>query len=568
MDRKDIFIYDRKTFNMILTDEQQKILDTCDSNIFINAGPGSGKSTLLSLIVSKLIEINNNNFILLLTFTNKASKSIITKCSTNKNNIIGGTFHSVAYKLANKNNITWNICDENKKEVIIKKLFKCKNDKEKNKNIYKLISKEKSSWPINFSEETFLYNSELEKYNMVDFDDILYKFIELIPTMILPPITHIICDETQDTSIVQMQILKVLHEKLNCKMISASDLDQSIYAWRNARPENIQDFIKLFKCDVLNMGYNFRSAKTIVEKSVNLIVNNKQRINKTIRSTKKEDGVVVKYKCNNPIEEINFVINKCFQNRGSKIAILYRNRIYKNHLELELKRNRLKYIVNDMFEITDRSAVKSIMSIVKISTGDYDIYDMEQAVKALKGIGKSTILKLEEECKSKKLTEVVAEWIADPKKQKKFQSILNIKAFYDANQGKKLDNLVRYIETQLIDSFDFQADMKSFILDVTKDYEITNTSIRNLYNDLGLDSREKEQEQNADIELSTIHGFKGAEQDIVILPWTQQFTPKENTELEDERRCFYVAITRAKSKLYMSYSGEEPLFVKEMFKVK
>lgn len=552
---------------MNLTDEQVKILDHYNQNIYISASPGSGKSTVLSLIASKINTSCIDSNIVLISFTNKAAKTIIDKCKNiNKDKISGGTFHSIAYRSMLSNSLNFHICDEYKKEVLIKKLFECKKDKNKFERVYEHISELKSKWPLDVNDEIIKkYQEELDKYNLLDFDDIIYKFIELVPTLNLPNYTHILVDELQDTSEPQLEMLKVLQKKLGSKVIGVADDDQILYRWRGARPENIQDFISLFGCKVLNMGHNFRSAKNIIEKSCNLIKHNKHRIIKKIQSTKDEDGIVSRYECNNMLEEISFVISKCIQNRDKEIAILYRNRVYKNHLELELRKNKLKYVVNDIFEITDRSAVKSMMSIMKIATWDFDIYDLIQATKALRGIGSATVEKINLEIKSKPLIDVVNEWIEDPKKRKKFQTILNIKQFFDANQNVSLDHLVRYSETQLTDSFDFQEDMKTFLLDVTKDYKVTSSSIHNLYNELGLDSREKEQDKDAKIELSTVHGFKGGERDIVILPWCQQYEPKNPEELEDERRVFYVAITRAMNKLYMSYSGEMPLFVKEMF---
>ena len=549
-----------------LTDEQKIILNECDKNLYISASPGSGKSTILSHIAEK-IAVDKNSSICLISFTNKAAKSIIDKCKDiNNDQITGGTFHGLAYRSMIKNGLNFHICDAYKQEVIIKKLFECKKDKNKLERVYEHIASLKSQWPLNTDDEIIsTYQNELAKYNLLDFDDIIFKFIELIPTLLLPKITHLLVDELQDTSGPQLEMLKVLQKKYNSRVIGVADDDQLLYRWRNARPENIQDFIKTFDCKTLNMGFNFRSARIIVEKSSNLIKNNTQRIQKIIRAAKTEEGHVSRYECNHHLEEITYAIGKCMQNRDKKIAILYRNRVYKNHLELELRKNKLQYVVNDMFELTDRSAVKSIMSIMKIATWNFDIYDLEQATKALKGIGAATLLKIETESKTRPLMEVINEWLEDKKKRKKFETIINIKAFFDANQEKSLNHLVTYVETQLIDSFDFQEDMKSFIIDITKDYKITSNSIRDLYNELGLDSKEKEQDKNANIELSTVHGYKGLQSEVIIIPWAQQFSPKTPDELEDERRCFYVAITRAESKLYISYSGEKPLFVKEMF---
>jgi len=552
---------------MQLTDEQNIILNNCLDNLYVSSSPGSGKSTMLSHICTKLLNNINNN-VMLISFTNKAAKSIIDKCANNdQTRITGGTFHGIAYKLMKLNGLDFSICDEYKKTLIIKKLFPCKGDKEKREKIYDEISNLKSKWPLNMTNENLIkYQEELKKYNLIDFDDIIYKFIEYCPDLAIPNITHIIVDELQDTSAPQLEMLKAIKNKLNCNMLAACDDDQCLYSWRGARPENVKDFIKIFNCKILNMGYNFRSTKTIVEKSINLIENNKKRIEKVIKPFKKENGSILEYQCKDPLSEITFVINKCLQNNDKKIAILYRNRTYKNHLEFELKKKNLKYTVNDMFEITDRSAIKSMLSLLRIATNDFDIYDLENASKAIKGLGKTTVQKIHDELDKKKdnISTILNHYAYNSRLKKRFESIVSIKEFYKENHGKSLNELVTFIESKFNDSFNFQDDMRSFLIDITKIYFITAASIKELYNELGLNSKEENHDEDATIELSTVHSYKGLQSNVIILPWCQQYEPRVTEDMEDERRLFYVAITRAESKLYMTYSGDMPRFIKEM----
>ena len=887
---------------MNLTNEQQIILDNCDQNLFINAGPGSGKSSMLSKITEKLL-LNPDNFVLLITFTNKAAKSIIAKCSdVDQKRIIGGTFHGLANLFSKKNGIFWNICDEGKKRLIIRKTFNCKKDKTKLEEIVEEISLAKSEWPLITSNNIIKYNNELVKYNLIDFDDMIYSIINLIPTLKFPKITHVLVDELQDTNSPQLEMLKVLHDKLQCKMLSASDLDQCcvegslvntkngkvkiedikigdlvetfngnsistffpvtnkstvnhrfyykiitdkgelnltynhlcyvkpvfnnyfvylmyrydkgfrigksknnpelrsrsekadkiwimdifdknedaaleedrlslkysipkqtyvlhsktqimrnndllfnefgnngfklledknllfdnpiiqpqtarekrlaigitqtkpknrkstnfaiicesrllgqinflginqskrrkntfylrkefsnykdafyfaiklknklqevgitgelqerinynktryvsinaaqikkdfkflssnnlnieeatvlsvtkifsdinaydlevqktgkifidnhlvhncIYAWRGARPENVQDFIKIFNCKVLNMGINFRSARSIVQCSRRLIELNKNRIKKEIKEFKTEHGVVSAYESYNPLDEIKYIISKCKQNRETKIAILYRNRLYKNHLEFELKKQGLKYCVNDSLEISDRSAIKVMISSMKLAASIGDIYDLEIASKGLIGIGKTTVEHLKKELGDKNLSDLLRDKFFDPKNHKKYDSLISIRSYFNNNKDNNLGNLALLIEKYFIKSFDYQEDMKNFIHDITKDYKISASNIREISNDLGLDGKEENQDNGALIELSTLHGFKGLQRPIVIIPWCNQFDPQQGKDynIEDERRLFYVGITRAESKLYLSYSSSEPRFIMEM----
>lgn len=555
---------------MKLTDEQQKILDNSDNNLYISAAPGSGKSTMLSHITSRLLE-QENNHVMLVTFTNKAAKSIIEKCATaDQDRILGGTFHSLAHKLMKHNSIHWNICDEGKKRLVIKKLFNCKKDKERFTAIYEEICKAKAKWPMETSERVNLFNSELEKYGLVDFDDMIHKFIEICPreNFGIPPITYILVDELQDTSGPQLEMLKVLQTKLNCKMIGVADDDQAIYNWRGARPENVQDFISHFNCPIYNMGFNFRSCTNIVEASKKLIENNVNRIPKTIRPFKSSTGSILERHCLHTFKEIDYVISKCRQFYGSEITILYRNRTYKHHLEFELRKAGLKYCVNDALDIVDRSAIKVMFSTMKLAAKMGDAYDLQIASKAIKGLGAKTVeAMVKKVTKENTMSMVIEDKFMDPKGAKRLSSLLDLCNFYSNEKGGPLDKFAREIEKHFIKSFDYQDDMKQFIIDITQEYKINGEAIIDLCNDLGLDGKEEHNEDGAKIELSTVHGYKGLERDIVIMPWCDSYLEQKPGKVineEDERRLFYVGTTRAENKLILTYSGKKPKFIEEM----
>lgn len=840
---------------MKLTEEQENILKECTSNIYVSAAPGSGKSTVLGLVADKILDSNPNNIVLLVTFTNKAAKSIVGKCSSsNAPRIIGGTFHSIAYRQAKEAGLNWNICDESKKRILIKKVFNCRKNKKEFDRIYESISLMKSEWPWP-TDNSLLnrYNAELERFNLCDFDDIIKKYIDAIQSesIRVPKITHILVDELQDTSMPQLVMLRSLHEKTSCNMIGVSDDDQcqpgstrvlttkgykkikdldpkndrlvsfvshgsyisglkdgysfeiasrkytgklfelrcdnkmsfstqnhkwlvrwsneakdkninvvylmrqanrfrigwcqlfnsektfhlgtrarlekadatwilrvckskkeasiyesvlssrygiptvtfepinnsnyydkeaidtifneldcilfrntnklledfnldinfpiwskdiayqkrggsqkfiiqscnllenlmeipvhkdgksfdwkkldtitkrdcsnidmyslkvkphetyicsnglithnSIYSWRGARPENIRDFVDIFSCNILNMGTNFRSAFSIVESSKKLIVQNKQRIEKTIRPhTGALRGSVIKTQCENHFDEIDNIVRRILQNPGREIAILYRNRTYKNYLEFKLRQFNISYCINDMLDITDRSAIKVVLACSKLACKLGDIYDLEIAAKALKGIGTTSVKNLEKKIRedNKSFQDIVEEAKSKTKVPKYLQSIIQLQDYFGEQEGCSFDIFVHWVEEVFIDSFEFQEDIKSFLIDIGKCYKFKENQIRELCNELGLDGKEKDDgDEDAQVQLSTVHGYKGLERDIVIVPWTQQYLeikPNKEIDLEAERRLFYVAVTRAKEKLYLTYSGKTPLFIQEM----
>lgn len=558
---------------MNLTDEQQEILNKYNENIYISAAPGSGKSTLLSKIAEKILE-NTENHVMLISFTNKAAESITKKCDNlDKARIISGTFHSIAYRLLKRGGCKLSICDEHKKRIIIKTVFNCRKDKDKFETIYEHISHAKAEYPVSTIDPTIVqYNKELERYNLLDFDDIILRFIDSYrnpdQNEFFFPITHLLVDELQDTSGPQLEMIKVIQARMQCKIIGVADDDQTIYAWRGARPANVQDFISTFKCNIMNMGINFRSDKKIVKHATKLIENNKARIQKVIQPASKEDGKIVEFTGDNPFQQIDWVVLKCLQHPNTDVAILYRNRTFKYHLEFELRKNRIEYKVNDFLDITDRSAVRVMISCLKIASDKYDIFDIEQAAKALKGIGAAGVKKLKDEADKSSLQDVVAEWLSSPKKEKKLESIKTLQSEFKRVSNSALDVLVRLVENVFLRSFDYQPEMREFLIDITKGLRVTQDNIYQLADELGLNGTEEtEGSDTAKVELSTVHGYKGLEQPVIIMPWCEMYLeqkPGRSFDLEDERRLFYVGVTRAKNKLYMCYSGLTPRFIREM----
>jgi len=552
---------------MDFTPEQKLILDNCDKDIYISACPGSGKSTVLGAICGKLLD-NPKNKILLVTFTNAAARSIVDKCEgLDKSRLIAGTFHGIAFRMLKANGMTANICDEHKKRLIIKTLFKCKKDKDKFEEIYDHICASKSLYPVPKSAEVTQYNEELKKYNIIDFDDIISTFIEHLPLSQLQGITKVLVDELQDTSMPQFEMLKQIRTVSGANFVGVADDDQCIYEWRGARPANVTDFIKYTSCTVFNMGTNFRSNATIVGSAAKLIENNKKRIKKEFRSYTDKTGLVMAYKCQDPFEEIDYVVMKCQQNNDKPVSILYRNRTFKYHLEFKLKKAGLKYKVNDFLDITDRSAVRVMVACLKIASNSYDYFDLELAAKALKGIGAATLKKIKEESEKTSFNDVISRWLEDPKLKRSLRSIPNLQSNYVASLGQPLDILVLWVEHDFVSSFDYQSQMKELLIDITKMYKVGRQDIADLANELGLNDQEENNDEGAMIELSTIHGYKGLEANTVIIPFSQMFlapVPGRIFDEESERRLFYVGITRAKEKLYITYSGDRPSFLWEM----
>lgn len=582
---------------MKFTDEQQAAIDSAmKQNTYIVAGAGSGKSTTLAEIARLTLEEDPNNRVLLITFTNKSARDIIDKVGGKTDRIDGGTFHSVAYRMMRKNGYDFNICDTSKQNMIIKRIFDVRKDKEEFERIKNEISITKCDYPQRSCEYTVKYNTELQKYNMYDFDDIIFNGIEFIKE-VQPEFayTHVLVDELQDTAKSQLEFLKQIHEKYDCRMIGVGDISQSIYEWRGARPENVNDFIKTFDCQEQALALNFRSKNNIVECSRKLIENNSTHKKIDLRSFDRKNGIVQVCKEQHPMAEIDTVVTLCKMNRRRNVTILYRDRLNKMKLEFELRRSRLNYKVNDSTEIVDRSAFRVYIAMMKIASRDYDIYDMEIVAKGLKALGTTTVESIKKtlECNKPKHdkkgqydlftsgtvdetdvsfhTKVSRLADGDKKIKRGCIQMFKLQSEFKKIQDEKLplSTLVKIFPDYMIKSFEVPKEISDFLEDIAGDYDTSSTAIKELCNNFGLDGNTDEvYDEDAKIQLSTIHGFKGGEDDVVILPfcdWKFREDDRVKDIVESERRLFYVAVTRPKNDLYLTYSGfNKPRFITEM----
>ena len=573
------------------TEQQAAINSSLKENIYINATAGAGKSTTLAEIAKQILQQNKNNRVLLVTFTNKSAKDIIAKVG-DSDRIAGGTFHSIAYRLMRNNNINFNICDTSKANMIIKKIFDCKKDKTEFENIKNEISITKSDYPQRECEYTNQYNAELSKYDMYDFDDIIFNGIEFIKN-VTPEFdyTHVLVDELQDTSKAQLELLNVIYKNYNTHMIGVGDKSQAIYEWRGARPENVDNFIKKFKCIEKPLGLNFRSKNNIVAKARKLIEHNSSHKAIDIRAFDKSSGTIYVHKTNHPANEIDYAVSLCRRFRNKSITILYRDRTNKMQLEYQLRKTRINYKVNDSTEIVDRSAFRVYVAMMKVAAQDYDIYDLEIVAKGIKSLGTNTVSLIkssidtnththDEKGQFDLFTAVDDESSFHSKVSKLADNNKKVKrgmiqAFKLQSEFKKiakaelrLDTLVKQFPDFMIKSYEVPKEISEFLESITEDYDTTAENIKDLCNDFGLNATDEVYDENALVQLSTIHGFKGGEDDIVILPfcdWKFKEDDRVKDIVESERRLFYVAITRPKNALYLSYSGvRKPRFIEEM----
>lgn len=595
------------------------------------AGTGKTKTLIIRIAyLIKYLNINNEK-ILAITFTNKAASEmkerlITMKVDINKSTIC--TFHSLGNRILKKfihvlnNNFdsNYSILDIKDSLKIIKKISKDLNiDKEKYKpkELNKYISniknkKEKKNFINNYDNNVLkIYNSYqqfLEKNNLLDFDDLIIYTYELlknhknIKNYFQNKFTHILIDEFQDTDFLQYQILKLLNTQNNY-IFAVGDPDQSIYSFRGAEINNNKLFLKDFKAKTLILNENYRSTNNILDKANLLIQNNSfDGFTKKLQSFFGKGHKVFPKMFENDDKEVDFVAEK-IKNLIKKekynyedIAILYRLNGLEKKFEKIFLKNNIPYSVFGNIDFFNRKEIKDILAYIKILIDPKQDFYLKRIINVpSRKIGKKTISNLEIISKEKNISLFEALILLCKEEKKCNKNLLNFKNLIlemikkiDSNSFLKLENIIDYIDqkvnySKLInkkkinpenDNLTYIEDLKLFFTkkkDQNKKKTIKQELI-NILDQISLNNEVKKDNKNK-VTLSTIHKIKGLEFKIVFVVYFEEnILPlknnKYNAPLEEERRIAYVAITRAKERLFLLGAYERNIFGHKTINIK
>lgn len=597
-----------------LNDKQLEAVKATEGPILVLAGAGSGKTRVLTTRVAYLI--NNKNIdprnILAITFTNKAAKEMKERISTlveNSEKIQISTYHSLGllfirenYKmLGYQSNFT--IIDSDDVLTLIKKIMKENDIDDKIFNpraIRNAISSAKNELidankyekyaVTEFESKVYeiykKYENRLKLGNSLDFDDLLTLPIKLFQTN--PDILkkyqerfqYILIDEYQDTNHAQYILSKLLSAKYK-NIFVVGDIDQSIYAFRGANYRNILNFEKDYPNNkTILLEENYRSTQSILNVANDVIKNNKQRKEKKLWTENSIGDKITYHKAENEKDEANYVKNEIEKliKKGiekSDIAVLYRTNAQSRIIEEELLRENIPYKVVGSFYFYNRKEIKDLISYLKLIYNTNDDISLLRIINTPKrGIGLKTIenLTLKAVNKNKSIYEVI-----DSGKELIFKNI--IEKIKSKTENLSLTELIDYIltETGLKEELEQEKTIEAEVrLENLNEFK---TVARNFEEKYGIISLEEfldsislvtdieEHKDNKDvITLMTIHSAKGLEFDYVfVMGMEETIFPHKNSlldseEIEEERRLCYVAITRAKKKLYLTNAKKRMIF--------
>jgi len=608
-----------------LNNSQNQAAQHIDGPMLILAGAGSGKTKTITTRLAYLISIGiDPSSILTLTFTNKAATEMRERafslidnnsyppllCTFHKFGLLFLKFH--ISKIGRKNNFV--IIDSDDKKRILKSI-----DKETTTSILAAeISKFKNS-VVSIEEakasaqDTLYrqiadvyekYEKYLEQNNLVDFDDlILLTYKILLNNNELAQETsekykYIMVDEYQDTNELQYKLLKKLCESHNNLCVVGDD-DQSIYGWRGATIKNILTFNETFQDTLtIKLESNYRSTNKILFHANALIEHNRDRLGKKLVGTRGEGNSIKVYESQDENEETRKItedIKKLILEGESPkdMAILYRVNALSRALEEGLNRANIHYKLVGGLKFYERAEIKDLIAYFRVITNANDNFSIKRIInKPKRGIGKMTIDKLELEShdKSRSMFSIIKDYSAEElttlvgKKNSRTLKVFmaSVEDLQDILSETKMKFIDLFEDTfdfkttyeKVIDAEDRLANIDEFY-GYLRDYFIKNIdlNLEDFLNEISLESA-ADSISDEYISLMSIHASKGLEfKHLFIVGMEEGFFPLvgDGSDLEEERRLGYVAITRACDELTMSfvhsrfYKGRRTQLVKSRF---
>jgi DNA helicase-2/ATP-dependent DNA helicase PcrA len=592
-----------------LNPAQREAVESIEGPVLVIAGAGSGKTRTLTTRLAYLVSLGiPAERILLLTFTRKAAREMITRAEALVGNscgkVQGGTFHSLChymlrqygYLLGFSPNFTvldrgdsedlLNLLKNSlgfpgakrhapKKETLASILSKIKNQ---GKTLEEIITTEYPNFVDLIPQIERLFKEyELYKreHQLMDYDDLLINWLTILKDY--PQVreevgrryNYIMVDEYQDTNLLQGEIV-VYMASSHRNVMAVGDDSQSIYGFRGANYRNIFDFPKHFpEARIIKLEQNYRSTQPILDLANAVIERSKIKYTKVLFTEKKEGPKPILFRAKDDHAGSEFVADEILRLTNeegvplSQIAVLMRAAFHSYDLELELTKRGIPFVKYGGLKLLESAHIKDVVSILRILVNPYDFLSWNRVLLLLEGVGPRSAERIVNLLKTSDLESAIFN-IKRQFSQPELQKLLHL--FQDL-MGKRLPPLETlsqvlsfyepiFERAYFEDAHRRERDLESLIA-LSEKYE----TLEEFLTDLVLEpiySSEVEGERKEEIlTLSTIHSAKGLEWHTVFVlsviegRFPSSYSLLNPEELEEERRLFYVAVTRAKERLYL-----------------
>jgi DNA helicase-2/ATP-dependent DNA helicase PcrA len=613
-----------------LNDAQRNAVTAPVQNLLVLAGAGSGKTRVLVHRIAWLVQTEGISpySIMAVTFTNKAAREMRARIEellgVNPGGMWVGTFHGLAHRILRAHwreaglAENFQIMDSDDQLRLIKRLCKEMNLDENR------WPPRQFQWYINGQKDEGLRSRHLERTHdvfdqtmigmyeayeeacdrggMIDFGELLLRCLELLrdhnPQLLAhyqERFRYILVDEFQDTNAIQYAWLRLLtgHER---KLMAVGDDDQSIYGWRGARIENIQNLPEHFPgADTIRLEQNYRSTHTILQAANAVIANNQGRLGKQLWTEGTDGEKISLYSAFNEQDEARFIVGQIQKwiddgNLRSESAILYRSNAQSRVLEEALIRSGVPYRIYGGHRFYDRLEIKNALAYLRLVSNREDDTAMERVINVpTRGIGTRTIDVVREHAKNENVSmwraanEVVEYKKLPARALNALQTFLDLinqldTATEDTDLHETTDHVIKV--SGLIEHHEKEKGEKgqsrienleelvnaakqfSMQWEATPEEEAADTTLLSSFLDqAALDAGDAQADDFQDsVQLMTLHSAKGLEFPLVFMAGMEEglfphsMSAEEPGRMEEERRLCYVGITRAMKKLYLTYA--------------
>ncbi|MFZ5639289.1 MAG: DNA helicase PcrA [Bacillota bacterium] len=449
-----------------------------------------------------------------------------------------------------------------------------------------------------------LYQKKLRANNALDFDDLLtltVRILEENPEVLRfyqDRFRYILVDEYQDTNHAQYRLINMLAQK-HRNLCVVGDADQSIYGWRGADIQNILDFERDYPdTEVIKLEQNYRSTKVILEAAYKVIKNNQERKETRLWTENAEGAPIELFRAQDERQEAYFVADRIYrmhqeENKPySEFAVLYRTNAQSRMVEEVLLKHNIPYTIVGGLKFYERKEIKDIIAYLRVILNPADTISLHRIVNVpRRGIGDTSVGKMTEYARGNGLTlfQAMGQVTEVPGLTGRVtKPVLELIKLINGWREKLADFTVTALVEEILDKTGYMRELQAEntveaetrienikeFLSVTKDFDkhSEEKSLEEFLAGISLVSDIDTYEDKSDaVVLMTMHSAKGLEFPVVfvvgmeegIFPHSRSLL--ESAEMEEERRLFYVAITRAMEKLYLTCAWERNLYGNRMY---
>ena len=599
-----------------LNPEQRAAVELPAQSALILAGAGSGKTRVLTTRIAWLISTGqvSPHGILAVTFTNKAAREMVTRLSAmlpiNTRGMWIGTFHGLCNRMLRAHfreaNLpqTFQILDSGDQLSAIKRLMKAMNvDDEKYppREMQNFISGSKEQGLRAHEVEAYdaytrrkvevfaEYDKQCQREGVVDFSELLLRCYELLARNTAlrehyqERFRHVLVDEFQDTNPLQYRWLKLLAGNRNA-LFAVGDDDQSIYAFRGANVGNMQELLRDFHVEnVIKLEQNYRSHGNILEAANALIQHNRNRLGKNLWTAEGGGEQLRVYEAGTDVDEASFIVEEIRQlNREgvnlTEIALLYRSNAQSRVLEHALVSAGLSYRVYGGLRFFERQEIKHALAYLRLMQNTDDDNALLRIINfPTRGIGARSIEQLQEAARINNTTL----WDAAARAGGKVTAFVGlIETLRSATQNLPLPEIMDHVlqHSGLVAHYQNETGAKKREAEERLEnlnelinaatlfvHENEDDSLTAFLTHASLEAGEHQAGDSEDaLHLMTVHAAKGLEFHTVFITGLEEgLFPHQNSidngDLDEERRLMYVAITRARRRLYLTFAQSRML---------